>query len=403
MDNLKELIKSKFAAEIKGDKIIWAVAVFLAIVAMLAVYSATGTLAFKKGGSTLHYLFRHGIFVVAGFFVMWLVQRVQGKVLIKWLNILSPFLVYASVPLLLFTLVSGASLNSASRWISIMGFTFQTSDFVKPALIIYVSTMLANIKNASNEVEMRKQFWIMIGWIAIICALIMPANLSTAVMLYAICLLLIFIGEVKMELVMKLLGLTAAAGVLVLLLIFFGPQVGRVATWKARIERFVSNDPNAHDAEENFQADRAKMAVVGGSLVVSGPFGRGPGNSIQRHSLPHPYSDFIYAIIIEEYGLLGGLLVMFAYFTLFFRAIKCAIKCSSMFPQMMVIGLALSMLIQALFNMGVAAGAFPVTGQTLPFVSMGGTSILFVSVMFGLILNITVNGDIPIETAKKAK
>lgn len=369
-------MKEKFVKYFKGDTAIWLIVFILAIFSMLTVYSATGTLAYKKmGGDTSYYLFRHLGFLVFGVGIIFIVHNIPYKFYYS----LSQLLLYISVPLLAWTLFKGTSLNEASRWITLpgTGISFQTSDFAKFALIMYVARILSSNQERINDIN--AAFKPILLWVLVICGLILPANFSTAAMLFAICLVLMFIGRVNLKHLASLIGIGVVAIGIFIAIAWNMPDSGRVGTWKSRIESFVDKD-----AGDNYQANQSKIAIVNGGL-----FGKGPGNSMQRNFLPHPYSDFIYAIIIEEYGLIGGFVILLLYLFLLYRVGAIVRKSERTFPAFLIIGLAFSLVFQALINMAVAVNLFPVTGQTLPFVSMGGTSIVFTSGAIGIILSVS--------------
>ncbi len=369
-------MKEKFIKHFKGDTAIWLIIFLLAIFSMLTVYSATGTLAYKKmGGNTSYFLFRHLAFLAFGVGITFVVHNISYKVFYS----LSQLLLYASVPLLAWTLVKGVSLNEAARWITLpgTGLSFQTSDLAKFALIMYVARILSGNQEKINDPN--AAFRPILMWVLIICGLILPANFSTAAMLFIICLVLMFIGRVRIKHLLGVAGVGVAAIAIFIAIVWNMPNSGRVETWKSRVENFTSND-----SDGNYQANQSKIAIVNGGF-----FGKGPGNSIQRNFLPHPYSDFIYSIIIEEYGLIGGLVVLLLYLFLLYRVGAIVRKSERTFPAFLIVGLAFSLVFQALINMGVAVNVFPVTGQTLPFVSMGGTSIMFTSAAFGIILSVS--------------
>ncbi len=361
---------------LKGDRIIWIVIIALSLISLLAVYSSTGTLAYKyQGGNTFYYFLKHTIFLCMGLFIVFITHLIPYKYY-SWLSQL--FLIIV-IPLLLFTLFMGVSFNQAARWVTIpgLGFTIQTSDFAKLAIIMYLARLLSMKQDKVDN--LKETFIPIVIPVIIVCGLILPANFSTSIILFGTCLILMFIGRVKFKFIISFILI----GVLCLGL-FVGVASltnsgGRMSTWKNRIENYF--DP---EAEGNFQAQQAKIAIVNGGI-----FGKGPGNSVQRNYLPEPYSDFIYAIIVEEYGLIGGLIVLFLYLYLLFRAGVIVRKSMRSFPAFLAIGLALSLVFQAMVNMGVAVNIFPVTGQTLPFVSMGGTSMLFSSIALGIILSIS--------------
>ena len=354
----------------------------LSLISILAVYSSTGTLAYKyQGGDTTHYLIRHFVLLAIGFGIIYAAHRIPYT----FYSRISVYLLYLSVPLLLYTLVSGINLNSASRWIMLPGgISFQTSDLAKFALIMYVSRFLA--LNQENIKDFKTGFRPVIIWIIVICALILPANFSTSAMLFVISYVLLFIGRVSSKYLALLMGgIIVTLGLAILLVLAF-PQMkdyGRVGTWFARVERFAGLSDEI-DADGNFQADQAKIAIATGGFT-----GKGPGKSTQRNFLPHPYSDFIFAIIIEEYGFLGGVGVLSLYLLLLYRATKIVKSARHRFAAFVAIALAFWLVFQALINMAVAVNLFPVTGQTLPFLSMGGSSIFFTAAAYGIIISVS--------------
>jgi cell division protein FtsW len=288
-------------------------------------------------------------------------------------------LLYIAIPLLLVTLLFGTSINQASRWLEIpgLGVTIQTSDFAKLALIMYVARMLSLRQNHLDDIK--KTFFPIVIPIVIVCLLILPANFSTAALLGVSCWLLLFIGRINLK---QLLGFTGLGIVVVGLFIFIALQtnsINRVQTWKSRIENYSGGNEG-----DNYQAQQSKIAIATGGLV-----GKGPGNSTQRNLLPHPYSDFIYAIIIEEYGILGGVVILMLYLILLYRTGLIVKKARRTFPAFLAMGLTLILVFQAMINMAVAVNLIPVTGQPLPLVSMGGTSLLFTSASFGILLSIS--------------
>lgn len=387
-------MKEKFLKYFKGDTTIWIVVFLLSIVSMLTVYSATGTLAYKKmGGNTFFYLMRHGSFLLFGIGIIFLFHKINFRFLLRF----TKPLIYLSAGLLIFTLLRGVNLNEANRWVSIMGVQFQTSDLAKIAVIMFIASVLS--QNQDHIDDPKAAFWPIVKWAGIICLLIFGADFSTAAMLFFICCVLMYVGGIKFMLLAKLFGCLLAGFAFMLLLAYAVPQIsriGRVATIKARIESFVGIGEH-NDAEHDYQADHSKMAIVHGGIT-----GQGPGNSTQRNFLPHPYSDFIYAIIVEEWGIAGGTFVLVLYLTLLYRIRVIVRRSRSAFGTFLCIGLGISLAIQALINMGVAVNIFPVTGQTLPLVSMGGTSVVFTSIAIGVILNVSRyadGGDLAVEPA----
>ncbi len=363
----------------KGDKVIWGVVFALSILSLLAVYSSTGTLAYKyQEGNTAYYIIKHFVLLAAGLSIIFVTHLIP----FKYYSRLSQLFLYLSIFLLAITLVMGTSLNQASRWLTLpgLGFTIQTSDFAKLALIMYIARVLSLRQDDKKINDFNGVFVSLIIPVIIVCGLIMPANLSTAVILFATSFLLMFIGRVKVK---YLLGISGVGVLIVALIIagviISGSSTGRIGTWQNRIESFASGD-----SETNYQVEQSKIAIATGGIL-----GKGPGNSTQRNFLPHPYSDFIYAIIIEEYGFFGGVIVLFLYLFLLYRAGVIVRKSRRTFAAFLAIGLTISLVFQAMINMGVAVHLFPVTGQTLPLVSMGGSSILFTGVAFGIILSVS--------------
>jgi cell division protein FtsW len=368
---------------IKGDRVIWAVVILLSVVSILVVYSSVITLAYKhQGGNAMYYLFKHGLIIGMGILLMYLTHKVK----FSYYSRLSQIALFISVPLLLFTLMKGANLNAASRWLEIpgTGLTFQTSDFAKLALIAYLARMLAIKQNDINN--FKGTFLPIVIPIIVICGLILPANFSTAAALFATSFILMFIGRVPI----KHLGILSGSAILFFALfvgfIMLFPHISnRVETWHNRIENFISGEEGT---DGNYQAEQAKIAIATGGVV-----GKGPGQSTQRNFLPHPYSDFIYAIIIEEYGFGMGILIILLYLILLFRGIKIASKSEKNFGSFLAIGCCFSLVFQAMINMGVAVNLFPVTGQPLPLVSMGGTSIWFTSIAIGIIVSVSKESE----------
>jgi cell division protein FtsW len=292
--------------------------------------------------------------------------------------------VVISVPLLIYTLIWGVDINDAKRWIQlpIINQTFQTSDLAKMALIMFVARQLSKFQDDIKD--FKKAFLPILIWVVLICSLIAPANLSTAAVLFATSLLLMFIGRISLKYIFLLIGVGALALSILIMIALYTPTKGRLETWKNRIETFTEKG----DEGGSYQNQQAKIAIATGGVL-----GKGPGNSTQRNFLPHPYSDFIFAIIIEEYGLIGGMGIIFLYLIFLFRCIRIVIKSPRAFGALLATGLAFSLVIQAFINMGVAVNLFPVTGLPLPLVSMGGTSILFNSVAFGIILSVSRSAE----------
>ncbi|MDR6645056.1 MULTISPECIES: FtsW/RodA/SpoVE family cell cycle protein [Chitinophaga] len=363
----------------KGDKVIWTVVLFLSLVSLLAVYSATGSLAYReRGGHTEYYLLKQLTVLVMGLLIIYFAHRVNYTIYSRVAQI--GFLV--SIPLLMYTLAFGSNINEASRWIKlpIINLTFQTSDVAKLAIFMYVSRQLSRRQNLIND--FKKGFLPIIIPVGIICALIMPANMSTALLLGASCMLLCFIGRVPIRF---LASMVAVGAVMVVLLFGIAKLTGmemRTKTWEKRIDNFIHGD----HTETPYQVQQANIAIAGGGIL-----GKGPGNSTQRNFLPHAYSDYIYATIIEEYGMFGAFLILAAYMILLLRSIRIYKRCPYAFGAFLAVGLSVTLVIQALTNMAVNVQLFPVTGLPLPLVSMGGSSVLFTSMAIGIILSVSRN------------
>ncbi|MEI6434765.1 MAG: FtsW/RodA/SpoVE family cell cycle protein [Bacteroidota bacterium] len=375
----------KFAKNVKGDRVIWVVVILLSIFSLLAVYSSTGTLAYKKHhGNTEYYLFKHFMILAFGLALMY------GTHLIRYTQYswISRIGMVITIPLLILTLVSGTNLNEANRWLTvpIVNLTFQSSDVAKLFLIMYLARVLS--KKQELVQDFRKGFLPVIIPVILVTILILPANFSTAAILFATCLVLMFIGRVSMKYMISLIILGIAALVIIFLLAVNFPNLfSRGTTWVARLDHFINK--TEADVDATYQVDQAKIAIVQGGII-----GKSPGKSTQRNFLPHPYSDFIFAIIIEEYGIVGGSFVLLLYLILFFRVIKIASRSQGNFGSLLSIGIGFSLVFQALINMAVAVNLFPVTGQTLPLVSMGGTSIWFTSISLGIILSVSRTTEI---------
>lgn len=356
---------------------IWTVVLLLSLLSILVVYSAVVALAYRyKEGDTASYLIKHIFIMGSGVFLMYLIHKVKYT----YFSRISQIAIFLAAPLLLYTLFKGVSAGEASRWLAIPGtsLTFQTSDFAKLALITYVARMLSIKQDVIKD--FKQAFVPIIIPIGIICVLIFPANFSTAAMLFLNCFVLMFIGRMNAKHLWILIGSGIIVLGLVLLIIWNFPNaIPRGVTWKARIENFSKGD-----SESNFQAEQAKIAIATGGVI-----GKGPGNSIQRNFLPQASSDFIYAIVIEEWGLISAVLIVFLYLVLLFRGIRIANKSERTFGSLLAVGLTFSLVFQAMINMAVAVNLFPVTGQPLPLISMGGTSIWFTSIALGMILSVS--------------
>ena len=368
----------------KGDKVIWSVFIILCVISLVEIFSATSTIVYRQQNQWGPIL-RHTMFLIGGVGVILLIHNIPYRYFSSLI-----FVLLAAIALLLLTPFIGTSINNADRWISIMGFTIQPSEIAKISLMGTIAFLLSK-QNGQNDGLLFK--W-MIGLMVAVCGIIAIDNLSTAMLLFMVCYLLMFIGNVKF------LRLLKVAGVLILFVLMFvlvmnvipekwtesGP-LDRLSTWKNRITHFgqsreLSEEEYFTITDENYQVAHAKIAIANGGVL--GVF---PGNSTERDFLPQAYSDFIYAIIIEEMGLIGGIFVLLLYVIILIRSGMIARKTERLFPKYLVLGSALMLSMQAFINMAVAVNLIPVTGQPLPLVSRGGTSTLITCAYFGLILS----------------
>lgn len=376
----------------RGDKVIWAIVIMLTMISILVVYSSIGSLAYRMNKSTESYLFRQVGYICLGVVIIYFAHRVNYTIYSKVASLL--FLI--SIPLLIYTLKYGSNINEANRWIKlpVINLTFQTSDLAKLALFMYMSRLLSRRQSVIKD--FKKGFLPLIAPVGIICILIAPANLSTALLIGGIGLMLMFIGRVSVK------HLLLVVGVALIPLVFLVsvsshyydkeenvskdlPAVlsfGRMPTWVKRVQNFMYADKE----EASYQIQQAKIAIATGGIM-----GKGPGKSEQRNFLPHPYSDFIYAIIIEEYGLVGGTVILLIYLLFLFRSIRLFRRCPYAFGAFLAVALSFTLVIQAMVNMAVNVNLFPTTGVTLPLISMGGSSLLFTCFSIGIILSVARN------------
>jgi len=353
---------------LQGDRVIWAVVFTLSLISILVVYSSIGTLAFKRSSSPESILIKHTFMVFLGLAAMWFAHKIDYRYYSK----ISRLALWVSVPLLIYTFTNGTSINDAARWITLpfINQSFQPSDFASLALIINLASMLS--KKQQNIDDIKESLIPILVWCGVICGLIALTNLSTAILLFSTCMLVMFIGRVPVKYLAMLVLVGLLAGAVALK---FGV---RGETAKNRILSFVQG------TELPFQAKHGMIAVATGGI-----FGKGPGNSEQRKILPHPYSDFVYAIVIEEYGLIGGVIVLVLYLILLHRGMKAAYNSERAFGGLLSAGLSFDLVCQAMVNMGVVVGLGPITGQPLPLISMGGTAMVFTGLSVGIILSVS--------------
>lgn len=404
-----QLNGAKLFNRTKGDRVIWGVVLLLVLISLLAVYSATGSLAYKMyRGNTEVYLFKQIAFIAIGFCVIYFAHRVNYTIYSR----VAKILFFLSIPLLLYTLFFGVTLNEGSRWIRlpIINLTMQTSDLAKLSLFMFLARLLS--RKQTKIKDFKRGFLPVMLPIGITCMLIAPANLSTAMLLGASCMVLLFIGRASTKHLLLTIAVAAIPVVMLIAAAVYNHKStgsdesvikertpskisGRVDTWVSRVENFIYGGKD--DADDHlYQVNQAKIAIAKGSF-----FGNGPGNSEQRNFLPQAYNDFIFAIIIEEYGLVGGALIIFIYLVFLYRSIRIFKRCPYAFGAFLALGLSFTLVIQAMANMAVNVNLFPVTGVTLPLVSMGGSSFLFTCLSIGIILSVARNVEL-LEGKKNA-
>ena len=384
---MKSILKN-----IEGDKAIWAIVTVMAILSFMPVYSASTNLVYGTNiGTPFYYLFKHVVLLFLGFLIIYGVHKIPFRYFSGGSVLMLPLVIL----LLIYTLAQGTTIggSNASRWIQIpfIGVGFQTSTLAILVLMIYVSRYLARKKE--SEITFKESIWQLWLPIAVTLALILPANFSTTAIAFLMILMLSFIGGYPIKYLASVVGI----GIMFLAVFvltakaFPGFLPNRVDTWISRVENF--SNPSA---EEGYQVEKAKIAIATGGLQ-----GRGPGKSIQKNFLPQSSSDFIFAIIVEEFGLIGALAVMLLYFMLLFRIVIAAKKARSVFATLLIIGVGLPIIFQAMINMAVAVNLFPVTGQTLPLISSGGTSIWMTCFAIGIILSVTAEKEIDPDLANE--
>ena len=372
----------------QGDRVIWGVVLILTIFSLLAVYSATGTYANSKfDGDNAYVLLSHAKKLLLGLIVMYVVHLVKYT----YYSRIFQLAFWVSIPLLIYTMFFGSDINEAQRVVPIFGISFQSSDFAKIALIGYLARELTlrqhDIKDFKNA------FIPLMLPVLVIVGLIFPENFSTAAILFASSMVLLFVGRINFKYLLIFFAVTLFAMSMYILIVLNDDDKdnGRLGTWEKRIESFFRPDTDLTaeqkaqiENEDDFQEIQAKIAIAGGGIL-----GKSPGKSTQRNFLPHPYSDFIFAIIVEEYGIVGGSVVILLYLIIFFRAIAITTEIPLSFGGFLTFGLSFMLVLQAMINMGVAVGILPVTGQPLPFISMGGTSLMFTGCALGMILSVS--------------
>lgn len=385
MNNRVEILRNRVAALMQGDRIIWLVIAMLAIFSVLTVYSSADVLAQRNNTYTESFLVRHVVLMMGAVVVMYVAHMVNYMQYARW----STVLVAIAIPMLIYTMFFGVSINGASRWIRLpfVGITFQTSDFAKLAIILYVARTVAIMQTKKlSQLEL-------LGPVLATVIFIAPFDLSNALVLFLTCVMQMFIGKVEMRNVFSLIMLGAGLFAMLIIMSEIFPAI-RIDTWISRLKVFFEGG----SPEDTFQLLQAKMAVAKGGF-----FGVGPGNGVQSYFLPHAYSDYIYCIIVEEYGMIGGATVLMLYMMLVIRTIRMVNKSPKAFGSMLAMGLTLSITIQAFAHMAVNVNLMPVTGLTLPFVSLGGTSLMFTGISLGIILSVSRQIEKSTEKEKKVE
>ena len=385
MNNRAEILRNRVAALMQGDRIIWLVIAMLAIFSVLTVYSSADVLAQRNNTYTESFLVRHIVLMMGAVVVMYVAHMVNYMQYARW----STVLVAIAIPLLIYTMFFGVSINGASRWIRLpfVGITFQTSDFAKLAIILYVARTVAIMQTKKlSQLEL-------FGPVLATVIFIAPFDLSNALVLFLTCVMQMFIGKVELRNVFSLIMLGAGLFAMLIIMSEIFPAI-RIDTWISRLKVFLEGG----SPEDTFQLLQAKMAVAKGGF-----FGVGPGNGMQSYFLPHAYSDYIYCIIVEEYGMIGGVLVLMLYMMLVIRTIRMVNKSPKAFGSMLAMGLTLSITIQAFAHMAVNINLMPVTGLTLPFVSLGGTSLMFTGISLGIVLSVSRQIEKSTEKEKKGE
>ena len=366
----------KWTNYIKGDKYIWAIAILLSLASIVLVYSSSSHLAFAfKQGNTISFLLKHLIHLGIGFGIMWMLSRVPFKYFYN-----SSIIFFGIAIILICWAISGGQTISganASRWIRVAGFTFQPSELAKLSLFVLLARNLVHYKDKLHS--FKQSFLPILGPVILICALILPSNFSTSAIIFMISFLIMFIGRFSLKWLGGMMIIGIGSIVLFYLVVKKFPNISnRVATWNARIECYFDQDC------KNYQVNHAKMAIARGGM-----WGQGPGKSVQKYFLPQSSSDFIYAVIVEEYGRVGGLFIISLYLMFLVRVLRIASKSDDDFAILITIGLGFSIISQAFINMAVAVNLLPVTGQTLPLISAGGSSVWMTCAAIGLILSVS--------------
>jgi cell division protein FtsW len=385
------LIQSKI---FRGDRVIWIVLLLLSLLSLLIVYSSTGALAYRQAsGNTLHFLIRQVFFLGAGIALM---LGMVHFLSVKIYAMLANLFIYLSIGLLILAVAMkfAGMMDGTGRTLNLGIISFQPAEFAKISLIMFAAKVLG--KNQQTKAELKKAFFIIMGHTIVVCGLIFITNFSTAALLFLTIFTMLFVGRIPFKFLFIVVGLGVGMVAATYVMAKYLPDSPtRVHTVKGRIDRFIYGDPNSEKGIT--QADYAKLAIYEGGII-----GKGPGRSDVANYMAAAYNDFIFAIIVEEYGLLSGIFVMFLYLVFFFRSVVIVRRATRTFPAFLVTGLTMVLVFQAMINIGVSTGALPVTGQPLPWVSLGGTSLLFTSIAFGCILSVSYQNQINREIQKPA-
>ena len=373
----------------KGDRVVWLIVSLLILFSLLIVYSTAGSVVYKMnaGSSTEYYLVRQIVFIFMGLTLMYTAYKLHYMVYAK----LAPIMMILAVPLLIYTFLFGVEINDAARWIKIpfLDISFQTSDFAKLALILYVARSLAMRQDYIKD--FKNAFLPIIVPIILICGLIVPNNLSTGALLFGTTFLMMFIGRISLKYAFMLIFFGAVTFGIIYFIGLQFPEYVRVETWMSRVHEFLYSDGE-------YQVQQSKIAIASGEW-----FGVGPGNSIQRNILPYAYADFIYAIICEEYGLIGGFAIIGLFLWLLLRSVRLVTRSPKTFGAILAMGLTLNIVVQAFANIAVSVQLVPATGLTFPLISMGGTSFLFTCISLGIILSVSRFVEEAYEEKKKTE
>ncbi len=375
--------------QLKGDRVVWLIVSLLILFSLLIVYSTAGSVVYKMnaGSSTEYYLVRQIVFIFMGLTLMYTAYKLHYMVYAK----LAPIMMILAVPLLIYTFLFGVEINDAARWIKIpfLDISFQTSDFAKLALILYVARSLAMRQDYIKD--FKNAFLPIIVPIILICGLIVPNNLSTGALLFGTTFLMMFIGRISLKYAFMLIFFGAVTFGIIYFIGLQFPEYVRVETWMSRVHEFLYSDGE-------YQVQQSKIAIASGEW-----FGVGPGNSIQRNILPYAYADFIYAIICEEYGLIGGFAIIGLFLWLLLRSVRLVTRSPKTFGAILAMGLTLNIVVQAFANIAVSVQLVPATGLTFPLISMGGTSFLFTCISLGIILSVSRFVEEAYEEKKKTE